>query len=227
MQSGRRVLASAAAVAVVASVVVVPVITGPAAAIHPVAPLVTQVALTGIDQAAVRTTNAPVVEALPSRSTSTLSPAVVTAATSTTPFSLVGIDWSGATPAGTTVQIRVHENGAWDDWQRLDVVPDHGPDSDSAEAQDARVRTGTEPLMTAPGSDGVQVRIDTIGGVVPTDAKVTLVDPGSSPADGTATPTPLSTASAAGDPLRPAIITRAQWGADESLRDRGRSTPVR
>lgn len=223
---GHRSVASAVAVAVATSVVALPVITGPQAAIRPVTPVVTQVALTGIDPAGLSTSIAPVSEIDPVPTSrvnlaTVLSPAVATVATITTPFTLVGVDWTGTTPAGTTVQVRVHENGAWSDWSRLDVVADHGPDSDSVEAQDVSLRTGTEPLMTAPGSDGVQVRIDSVGGRRPTDAKITLVDPQSSPADATAEPTPPSTAQAAGDPLRPAIITRAQWGADESLRSRG------
>ncbi len=238
MQRGHRVVASGAALVVVASVVALPVITGPHAAIHAVSPLVTQIALTGIDPAGLSASSAPVAEA-PTGSPDTtvtpaapgtrrpavthvaLAPAVVTSASTTPPFSLVAVDWTGTTPPGTTVQVRVHENGAWSSWSALDVVPDHGPDAGSAEALAADVRSGTEPLMTSPGSDGVQVRVDSDGGVVPTDAKVTLIDPRTSAADAGTEPAALSTAQAAGDPLRPAIITRAQWGADESLRDRG------
>jgi len=50
---------------------------------------------------------------------------------------------------------------------------------------------------------------------------VSLVDPKSSEADVLAAETPPATAVAAGDPLKPAIITREQWGADESLRTSG------
>jgi SpoIID/LytB domain protein len=235
VQVGHRFVASGVAIAVVSAVVVLPVVTGPAAQVHPVEPVVTQIALAGIDPVGLRTSVPPaqddatsrsvhVVEAVarttapvtPSRS---LAPAVVTAATGTRPFSLVGVDWTGRTPAGTAVQVRVHENGAWSDWSPLEVVADHGPDA--AEASADGVRTGTEPLMTAPGSDGVQVRVDSFGGVAPTDGRVTLVDPRTSDADALATPTAASTAQAVGDPLRPSIITRAQWGADESLRSRG------
>ena len=224
MQVGHRFVASGVTLAVVTSVLALPVITGPAAEVHAVEPIVTQLALQGIDPVGLRASSPPVAEhAAGPRTAATVSaalaPAVVTAATATRPFSLVGVDWTGATPAGTAVQVRVHEDGAWSDWSPLDVVADHGPDS--AEAVADGVRTGTEPLMTAPGSDGVQVRVDSLGGQAPTDARITLVDPRTSDADASATPTALSTAQAAGDPLRPAIITRAQWGADESLRSRG------
>jgi SpoIID/LytB domain protein len=147
-----------------------------------------------------------------------LEPAVVTAPTSTEPFSLVAVDFAEPAPAGTEVQVRVRERGEWSAWTALAITPDHGPDPGSVEA--AGVRHGTEPLLTAPGTDGVQVRIDTPEGTALQDAAVTLIDPQQVAADELAEPTPVSTAQAAGDPLRPAIITRAQWGADESLRDR-------
>lgn len=226
MQVGHRFVASGVTLAVVTTVLALPVVTGPGAEVHAVEPIVTQLALQGIDPVGLRASSPPVAEhvaAAPARTSptvsATLAPAVVTAATTTRPFSLVGVDWTGATPAGTTVQVRVHENGTWSDWSPLEVVADHGPDA--AEAAADGVRTGTEPLMTAPGSDGVQVRVDSLGGQAPTDARITLVDPRTSDADATASPTALSSAQAAGDPLRPAIITRAQWGADESLRSRG------
>ncbi len=251
MHRGHRLVAGLATFIVVPTVLAVPVLTGPQAEIRPVSPVVTQLALDGIDPVALRASSAPVPEsdpavddsalpdpgptaadAVPTSSpalpkpapvagpTRPLAPAVVTAATSTKPFSLVGVDWKGATVPGTSVQVRVRENGTWGAWSELHVDASHGPDPGSEEALAADVRQGTEPLMTAPGSDGVQVRIDTPGGVVPTDAKVTLIDPQTSTADAVVAPTPVSSSAAAGDPLRPAIISRAQWGADESLRDR-------
>ena len=229
MQLGQRLAASGIALAVVTSVVVLPVVTGPQASVHPVVPVVTQIALSGIDRAGLTSSAAPeppvaarVVTASvpgPTLASAPMAPALVTSATITRPFTLVGVDWSGTTPVGTTVQVRVHENGSWGTWSPLEVGTDHGPDA--AEAAAAGVRRGTEPLLTAPGSDGVQVRVDSHGGVAPTDARVTLVDPQSSGADASVVPTPLSTAAAAGDPLRPTIISRSQWGADESLRTRG------
>ena len=153
--------------------------------------------------------------------TAALQPAVVTDQRTTTPFTLVGVDWTGAAPEGTVVQLRVREGGVWSAWSSLELAIDHGPDAGTEEADGAAPRNGTDPLLTAPGSDGVQVRIDTPGGVVPTDARITLVDPRSADSDALAEPTAVSSAQAAGDPLRPAIITRAQWGADESMRSRG------
>ncbi|MFC6236881.1 cell wall-binding repeat-containing protein [Longivirga aurantiaca] len=153
-----------------------------------------------------------------------LEPAAVTPPTDTAPFSLVAVSWTGEAPAGTTVQVRVREkDGVWTDWQELGSGAEHGPDPGTAEAEAAGLRHGTDPLLTAGGSDGVQVRIDSPGGVLPADASVSLVDPKTSEADVLAASTPPATAVAAGDPLKPSIITRAQWGADESLRG---SAPV-
>ena len=163
-------------------------------------------------------------EAAPAEPVAPLEPAAVTPPTDTAPFSLVAVSWTGEAPAGTTVQVRVREkDGVWTAWQELGSGAEHGPDPGTAEAEAAGLRQGTDPLLTAGGSDGVQVRIDTPGGVLPTDASVSLVDPKTSEADVLAASTPPATAAAAGDPLKPSIITRAQWGADESLRG---SAPV-
>ena len=127
MQVGHRFVASGVAVAVVSAVVALPVVTGPAAQVHPVEPVVTQIALQGIDPVGLRASARTRAGRPARRRTSsrrspvrrrrsapagTLAPAVVTAATGTRPFSLVGVDWTGTTPAGTTVQVRVHENGS-------------------------------------------------------------------------------------------------------------------
>ncbi len=61
------------------------------------------------------------------------------------------------------------------------------------------------------------MRVDTPAGRSLPDLKVTTIDPGTSPADDNlaAAQPPASAAAAA---ITPTIITRAQWGADESLR---------
>jgi uncharacterized protein with LGFP repeats len=62
------------------------------------------------------------------------------------------------------------------------------------------------------------VRVDVPSGPAPQDVRVELVDPGESSADATMgqRSSPASTATAA--TRQPAIISRAQWGADESIR---------
>ena len=64
-------------------------------------------------------------------------------------------------------------------------------------------------------SNGVQVTVTTASGVQPQDLRVELVDPGTSEAD--LRPTPRDVASAV--EAQPTILTRADWGADESIRE--------
>ncbi len=122
---------------------------------------------------------------------------------------------------GTRVLIRVREDAGWSTWQPL-TITDHGPDPDSAEAEG--IRFGTDPLLTDT-ADGIQVRIDTPGGHEPEGTEVMLVDNPvvaadaelPEPPDGSAI-APVSVARASTQAAMPPIITRAEWGADESLR---------
>ena len=69
-------------------------------------------------------------------------------------------------------------------------------------------------------SDGYQVRVDVRSGRLPAGLRVDLVDPGSSRADGQVG-AGRAMQSAVADTAQPAVLTRAQWGADESLRGTG------
>nr|WP_231134256.1 N-acetylmuramoyl-L-alanine amidase [Motilibacter deserti] len=73
-------------------------------------------------------------------------------------------------------------------------------------------------MLLVDGADGVQVRVDAVGGKAPKDVKAQLIDGGRSKADGRLPVRPASVAHA--DVAVPPIVTRAQWGADESLRGR-------
>jgi hypothetical protein len=138
-------------------------------------------------------------------------PTVLTARTVSERFDAVGITWDGASdPAeGTVVSVRVREKGSWTDWYTLDADNDDGPDPGTADA--AGERKGTSPLLTS-GADGYQVRVDAPAGSLPPGLRVDLVDAGS--------PAPASAPVATADALaaRPGIVSRASWGADESLR---------
>ena len=140
-------------------------------------------------------------------------------------FGAVGVTWTGATPAGTAVEVRLREKGSWSGWQALPPSDGGGPDQGTAEARSAV--HGTEPLLTD-GADGVQVRVSSRSGVAPGGLKVQTVDPGTAPADNAPAVAPSSFAASpaafvtpaatVGGAVRPTIITRAQWGAVESLR---------
>lgn len=130
----------------------------------------------------------------------------------TEPFGLVGLSWDSPPPPGSLVKVRVREQDGWTAWLPIPWHDDHGPDPDTAEG--AVARSGTDPMLTGE-SDAVQVWVQTPDGQAPPNAQVHLVDTD----DVGVQQTPLSQASAA--PGMPPIITRAQWGADESMRNRG------
>ncbi len=195
-----------------------PVVSAPAASPHPVKPIVQHLHLAGIDAAglaagaaaapATESRNAVVTAAVvvPGRL------AVLTGELSARRFRLLGVTWKGTDP--TRVDVRTRTNGIWSGWQTLDPTDDT-PDAGSAEGRQAR--RGVEPLIL-PGSDGAQVRVATATGDAPAALSLDLVDPGTSAADGSMTATPAPASSAAAAASVPAIVTRAQWGADESLR---------
>lgn len=204
-----------------------PVATAPWAFAHPVAPTVHTFALTGVDSRAaatsppardpaqLRSATSTAPPAAPRRVAATTRPAVLSSAVATGRFSAAGVSWANAgAPRGVVVQVRVLENGAWGDWQQLE--PEGGPDAGTAEAKRLAGRVSTEPVTSGDGTS-IQVRVDTLDGTAPRDLRLLTVDPGASPADANPAGTPASTAQ--GSTTRPAIITRAQWGADESLRD--------
>jgi N-acetylmuramoyl-L-alanine amidase len=133
-------------------------------------------------------------------------------------FQLAAVTWTGTLNAGMTVWARTRADGRWSRWTELPVDDaDHAPDPGSAEADDSR--GGTEPLIVAE-SDAVQVRVAPGGaGRLPAGIRIDLVDPGESSADSTVGAASLSSASAV--TAKPQIFTRAQWGADETIREPG------
>ena len=133
-------------------------------------------------------------------------------------FSVMGVTWR-PDPAvdAVEVQVRTRTEGRWTPWEEVEAEGDDAPDVGTDDTS-RRLRSGTSPIWTGP-SDGVQVRVDTAAGAVPQDVKIELVDPGTSPADQVpAVPSGVAHAAA----VKPTILSRAQWGADESIR---RGTP--
>jgi uncharacterized protein with LGFP repeats len=143
-------------------------------------------------------------------------PALTVSRQDTEDFSSVGVTWrEDPSVTDVVVQLRVQSvNGSWGEWTTLE--PDDVEQTDSAETRDNDVRAGTAPYWTGK-AEGVQVIVQGAGGAVPEDVKVALIDPGQSTADGlTRAGQPTATAHAAS--TMPRIYTRAEWGADESIR---------
>ena len=204
-----RLITAALAVALTPVFVALPTVSFAAPdPARPVAPKVSNVAIGGVDRAAL--------EKAPTATPAAVWPEVFTAERPAARFTVAGVSWARSStvkPHEVSVRVRVKESSGWTAWEQLGI-PDEGPDTTSAEA--ARARVGTSPLVTS-GATAIQVRVDTATGATPTDLKVSTIDPGTSPADDDLTRSaPAASASAAA--LQPTIITRAQWGADESLR---------
>jgi N-acetylmuramoyl-L-alanine amidase len=175
-------------------------------------------------------------------------PALATAPTATGTFQLVGLTWAAkGAPAGISIKVRVREHGAWGGWQVLGLE-DAGPDAGTAEGKAAAKIDGSDPLLsngadgvqvvvhTATGRAPAGLKVDLInagtsaadgepatpptavvqaagaepGGSAAQPAVASAVGPAAAPPAGTASPEPIN--------YPPPIITRAQWGADESIR---------
>lgn len=142
--------------------------------------------------------------------------AVLTAPLETEDFTVMGLTWAGdpgQVAPGTTVQVRVRQDAEWLAWEPLGIN-DSGPDPGTDEHARAAQVVATEPLV-APGSDGIQVRLLTPDGEAPDDLRAVMIDPGTTPAEQTTSQSSvLSGADAA--VARPAVVSRASWGAKAS-----------
>ncbi|HEY5456247.1 MAG TPA: peptidoglycan recognition protein, partial [Acidothermaceae bacterium] len=200
----RRLLTlSMVAVVVPGALLALPVVSTPTAAPRPVASNTFSVAIT------------PAAFELASQ----LQPMTVVARQSTSDFRALGLSWrtdSGVITLKAEVQVKT--GNTWSGWQELDSS-DPGTDAtaDGANAPSANVtRDGTDPMWVDHG-DGIAVRLISVTGGEPQDLRLDLIDPGTSPADAAVGKgVPSGTALAAG--TQPQIFTRADWGADESVR---------
>ena len=220
----RRALTAVFAVSIVAAGLVAPVLSPGQRA--PIAAALTELPISGVDAAALADSNLPsgpiTAEAAaespdPQGPSVPVEPAVVIPKTDVEPFGLVAVSAAEPLDPASKVKVRVREDGVWGAWEDL-PVSEHAPDPNSPEAD--RARYGTEPLLTD-DANGVQVRIDTPDGDVPADTKVAMLENPTVAADAELTTTnlPANTAAASTtSAMQPPIITRAQWGADESKR---------
>jgi len=162
-------------------------------------------------------------------------------------FDVAGVTFAGPAPADLAVQVRTRNQARWTGWMDLAVGVEDGPDAGSAEGRRARPGTeavaavgadGIQVRVLTSGAAPKKLQLAVVdGGSSPADAAVDpsrSIDgsaPAPAPADAgarsasvaagpVATPAGATTASAA-TPVaavaRPAIVSRAQWGADERL----------
>ena len=138
------------------------------------------------------------------------------AAPQTKPFGLVGVTWPyRASSRQVVAKVRVQRNGVWSGWETLRVEDEHGPDPAQPEG---RERSGTEPYWVG-NANGVEASLATLDGTTVRDAKVALIQPGTSPTDGNPPSGVAATQTDSRAPYPiPAIVGRSGWGADERLR---------
>ncbi|RYC11291.1 FG-GAP-like repeat-containing protein [Nocardioides zhouii] len=165
---------------------------------------------------------------------------------SVTGFAAIGVTWQHGEDLDEdqiAVQVRTRTGDDWSAWEDLEYHDEHGPDAGSEEA--AGSRPGTEPMFVGEVDD-VQVKALTDGVALPDDLSLALVDPGSATSSevekAADVPDDASTAydeeyaeqaakNGSGITLQaartsmkavaqPTIFSRAQWGADESIRDK-------
>ena len=155
---------------------------------------------------------------------------------SVTPFTLVGLTWVGPVTTGTIFKVRVQEAGIWSQWFTLSYGEYQGVGNDGSESLETR--TGSDPLLTGL-ANGVEVIMENTSGVVPAQMKVSLVNSQVTSQDRNIGSETLRNATsgngmqalnatafsgAAVSPqgalvARPRIVSRAEWGANETWRD--------
>ena len=146
------------------------------------------------------------------------------AARATGPFSLIGATWTNPHAAlGGTVEVRTRSaaDGRWTGWRALES---DGPNG--ADPAGGTPRGSTDPLWVG-GSDGVEARVTGSGGRtgrLPAGLRLDLINPATAAAATPAGPSraesaPAPRAAGVVFPARPVprVITRAGWGADETI----------
>jgi len=118
------------------------------------------------------------------------------------PTQTVGFEWQGKNEGA--VEVRGRQDGEWTAWQRVEGNPYEGPDADSPEY---RATTTAGPVWV--GSDVDQVETKVVEGSLP-KVKIHAIR--------SEEPKVSRGTKPAGAASRPGIVTRAEWGADESYR---------
>lgn len=132
----------------------------------------------------------------------------------TSEVAVVGLTWQEKTGGAAVVQIRSRTGTRWSAWQTVESDPTRGDGDASA------TRAGTDPLVMA-GVSAVQARVLGPAGATPAKASLEVIDPGTSSYDGTAGTAAAQPGSAQAVAARPAMNSRASWGANERLRRGG------
>ena len=142
-------------------------------------------------------------------------PALTVSQPDTDKFSTVGVTWRQDGLTDVVVQLRVKDaEEKWGTWTTLEA--DDVEQTVTSKTEDRETRGGTAPYWTD-DAYGIEVIVQGAGGEAPRDVQLALVDPGTSKADAIPAGAGVQDQANAGTAMPP-VITRAGWGADESLR---------
>ncbi|MDQ6935530.1 MAG: FG-GAP-like repeat-containing protein [Actinomycetota bacterium] len=179
--------------------------------------------------------------------------AVLTRPEKVSGFATVGVTWAhGIRLAENQINlaVRSEKSGVWSNWTKLAYHDDHGPDPSSPDAKTSR--PGTDPLVVG-SVDAVQLRAETVSGTPPAGIRLALIDPGigktrneaaaidtaklASARQGTSSGTSRGTSNGSSNGSsngvalqamkvapKPQIFSRAQWGANENMRNKSALT---
>jgi len=117
-------------------------------------------------------------------------------------IAMVALRWTSPAPAGVQVQAQRRDDLSWGPW--LDVEAQDGPDDGGT--------AGSEPLWVG-DSTAIRVR-----GAQTDGLSVVLIDPGASSTDAGTTADARTAEATTTSVPQPAVISRAGWGADETIR---------
>lgn len=122
---------------------------------------------------------------------------------------LVGVTWQASDTADVTAQLRTRSGDQWSKWEEL-------PISDDAPDDAAQGRGGTDPALITDATD-IEVRLRAGAAGLPADVQLARIDPDE---DAPAVVRPQARSMPRTSSTYPGVEvrTRAEWGADESIR---------
>ncbi|MEO7442764.1 MAG: hypothetical protein ABIW46_04450, partial [Acidimicrobiales bacterium] len=131
------------------------------------------------------------------------------------PATHLGLRWSGGDDA--VVEVRWESDGAWRLWEQVEVAHD---------LEDEEKRLIYSGILRVDGAERVQTRVVSgqagdveVAALDTENGRRRLVRATTAPAGAQAVPAPPPTARPGGPRvLQPPVVTRAEWGADESIR---------
>jgi len=129
------------------------------------------------------------------------------------PFKGAGVSWDASGPEVTEVKMRLKAvDGGYGPWETMEL-------HDAETIHEGRLAANI--LLSVQDADAAQVKVSTADGSDPSDVRIHLVNPGTMATDGDrvgTTVSALNLTSSQVDKLKPTVLSRAQWGADESKR---------